>query len=235
MNVAIIPARAGSKRIPGKNIKSFVGKPIIVWSIEAAKSTGIFDRIIVTTDSQKIANVANKYGAETPFARPADLSDDHTPTAPVIYHCLDWLREQGTPADYACCIYATAPFVQAAFIKEGYDLLVARKVSSVFSVTTFPFPILRALRIEDDGHLSMLWPEHELTRSNDLPESFHDAGQFYWLECNTFLKDKRLYGKDALPVILPRYLVQDIDTPEDWLTAEYMFKALQQQYKGGVR
>lgn len=235
MKVAIIPARGGSKRIPGKNVKPFVGKPIIAWAIEAAKSAGIFDRIIVTTDSEEIALIANKYGAETPFVRPPELSDDHTPTAPVIAHCLEWLAERGSPAHYACCIYATAPFVRAAFIKQGYELLVTRQVSSVFSVTTFPFPIFRALRIEDDGHLSMFWPEHELTRSNDLPEAFHDAGQFYWLFCETFLKTRRVYGSDALPVILPRYLVQDIDTPEDWQTAEYMFMALQQHKDEGKR
>lgn len=235
MNVAIIPARGGSKRIPGKNVKPFVGKPIIAWSIEAAKAAGIFDRIIVTTDSEEIARVANDYGAETPFVRPPELSDDHTPTAPVIAHCLEWLTVQGNPAQHACCIYATAPFVRADFIKQGYELLVNRKVSSAFSVTTFPFPIFRALRIEEDGHLAMFWPEHELTRSNDLPEAFHDAGQFYWLECETFLQSRRVYGRDALPVVLPRYLVQDIDTPEDWLTAEYMFRALQQHKNEGER
>lgn len=226
MNVAIIPARGGSKRIPGKNVKLFAGKPIIAWSIEAARATGIFDRVIVTTDSEEISRVARQYGAETPFVRPPELSDDHTPTAPVIAHSLQWLTENGTPARRACCIYATAPFLRAAAIREGYDLLTSRKVSSVFSITTFPFPILRALRIEEDGHLTMFWPEHELTRSNDLPTAYHDAGQFYWLDCAAFLKGGRLYGRDALPVILPRYLVQDIDTLEDWQTAEYMFKAL---------
>ena len=226
MNVAIIPARGGSKRIPGKNVKLFAGKPIIAWSIEAAQESGIFDRIMVTTDSEEIARVARQCGAETPFVRPPELSDDFTPTAPVVAHSLEWLAAQGTPAQYACCIYATAPFVRGAAIKEGYELLTTRKVSSVFSVTTFPFPIFRALRLETDGHLAMFWPEHELTRSNDLPEAYHDAGQFYWLECATFLQNGRMYGKDALPVILPRYLVQDIDTPEDWQTAEYMHKAL---------
>lgn len=233
MNVAIIPARGGSKRIPGKNIKNFAGQPIIAWSIEAAKNTGIFDRIIVTTDSPAIAEVAVVFGAEVPFVRPPELSDDHTNTAPVIAHCLNWLAKQGSPVRYACCIYATAPFVRADFIRQGYELLTTSQVSSVFSVTTFPFPIFRAMRLEPDGHLSMFWPEHELTRSNDLPEAYHDAGQFYWLECEAFLQNGRIFGKDALPVILPRYLVQDIDTPEDWQTAEYMFQALQQQKSAG--
>lgn len=226
MNVAIIPARGGSKRIPGKNIKPFATKPMIAWSIEAAQATGLFDRIIVSTDAEEISRVANHYGAETPFVRPPHLSDDYTPTAPVINHCLQWLNEQGTPAQYACCIYATAPFIQPTAIHEGYELLTRHQVSSVFSVTTFPFPIFRALRLAENGHLTMFWPEHELTRSNDLPTAYHDAGQFYWLDCDLFLRSGRMYGQDALPVILPRYLVQDIDTLEDWQTAEYMHKAL---------
>jgi len=154
------------------------------------------------------------------------MSMHDPPTAPVVAHVLERLQEDGQPADYACCIYATAPFVQAQYIRQGYALLTAKKVSSVFSVTTFPFPIFRALKIEADGQLAMFWPEHELTRSNDLPEAYHDAGQFYWVECQRFMREQRMYTKDAMPIILPRYLVQDIDTPEDWQTAEYMFEAL---------
>jgi pseudaminic acid cytidylyltransferase len=227
MNIAIIPARGGSKRIPGKNIKPFAGKPIIAHSIEVAKRAGVFDRIIVTTDSKEIAEVARRFGGETPFMRPPELSDDHTPTAPVVAHCLEWLVEHGAPAQYACCIYATAPFVQAAYIRQGCKLLSSHGVASVFSVTSFPFPIFRALKIEDNGHLSMFWPEYEMTRSNDLTEAYHDAGQFYWLNVDRFLQDRKIYTPDALPVVLPRYLVQDIDTAEDWETAEHMYKALQ--------
>lgn len=231
MNVAIIPARGGSKRIPGKNVKEFAGKPIIAYAVDAAKQTGIFDRIMVTTDSQKIADVAEQHGAEVPFLRPADLSDDHTPTAPVIAHAVDWLRKNGEDVDYACCIYATAAFVRPIYIKQGYDIITENRVSSVFSVTTFAFPIFRSLKRTESGHLAMFWPEHELTRSNDLPEAYHDAAQFYWVEVDRFMKAPRLYTDDAMPVILPRYLVQDIDTPEDWETAEYMFKVLQQTRK----
>ncbi len=227
MNIAIIPARGGSKRIPGKNIKQFAGKPIIAHSVEAAQQAGMFDRIIVTTDDEKIADVARQAGAETPFVRPPELSDDHTPTAPVLAHCLKWLADQQTPARYACCIYATAPFVRPFYIRQGFEILASGKATSVFSVTSFPFPIFRALKIENNGSLSMFWPEHELTRSNDLPAAYHDAGQFYWLEVATFLQENKIYGRSALPVILPRYLVQDIDTPEDWETAEHMYQALQ--------
>lgn len=226
MKVAIIPARGGSKRIPGKNTRLFAGKPIIAYSIEAAKQSGLFDRIIISTDSDQIAEVAKDYGAEIPFKRPSELSDDHTPTAPVVAHALNWLAENDSAADYACCIYATAPFVQAQYLQQGFQVLTAKNASSAFSVTSFAFPIFRALKIAKQGHLQMIWPEHQLTRSNDLPESYHDAGQFYWLDAKKFLQDQLMYGADAQPVILPRYLVQDIDTPEDWDTAEYMFKAL---------
>jgi pseudaminic acid cytidylyltransferase len=224
VNIAIIPARGGSKRIPGKNIKLFSGKPIISYSIEAAKISGLFEKIIVSTDSQKIAHTAKEYGAEVPFMRPKNLSDDFTPTAPVLLHDLKRLRKNGVVPNYVCCIYATAPFVQPDYLKKGLELMIRKRASSVFSVTTFPFSIFRALNISEAGCLKMFWPEHELARSNDLPEAYHDAGQFYWLDSKKFLKTKKIYTGDALPVILPRGLVQDIDTPEDWESAEAMYE-----------
>ena len=227
MNIAIIPARGGSKRIPNKNIKPFAGKPIISYSIEAARESGVFDKIIVSTDDEEIMRTAIEYGAQVPFVRPSNLSDDLTPTAPVIDHALQWMHSNNMQTAYACCIYATAPFLRPEYIRQGFDLIKNKKVSSVFSVTTFPFPIFRALEIKEKGHLAMFWPEHELSRSNDLPEAYHDAGQFYWLDSDRFLKRKKLYSSDAFPVILPRYLVQDIDTMEDWETAERMFAASQ--------
>lgn len=226
MKVAIIPARGGSKRIPGKNIKPFAGKPMIVYSIEAAFQSRLFDRIIVSTDSEEIAAVARQAGAEIPFVRPVELADDFTPTADVILHALDWLGEHGGVADHACCLYATAPFVQPSFLRQGFDLLLESGAASVFTVTTYPASIHRALKIEEDGHLAMVWPEYELTRSQDLSETYHDAGQFYWLDARRFSAEKKIYGRDARPVILPRYLVQDIDTLEDWLMAETMYTAL---------
>jgi pseudaminic acid cytidylyltransferase len=226
MNVAIIPARGGSKRIPGKNIKSFAGKPIISYSIEAARDCGLFDRIIVSTDSEEIAAVATQRGAEAPFLRPAEIADDLTPTAPVLAHALNWLAQDGASSDYACCIYPTAPFITAEYLRQGFEELTRNNVSSVISVTTFSFPIFRAFERSEKGNLEMIWPEHELTRSNDLPDAYHDAGQFYWLDTKIFLEEGKMYGRDARPVILPRYLVQDIDSPEDWETAERMFKAL---------
>ena len=225
INVAVIPARGGSKRIPGKNIKNFAGKPIISYSIEAAKKCGIFDRIIVSTDCDKIAEVSQSAGAEVPFARPSELSDDHTPTAPVLEHAVKWLESKGCSVKYLCCIYPTAPFVRSKDLIRGYELLIEDSISSVFSVTKFEFTIFRGLKINDEGFIEMFWPEHELTRSQDLPQAYHDAGQFYWLDSERFLKNKKLYAKDAKPIILPRVFVQDIDTPEDWETAEIMYKA----------
>jgi CMP-N-acetylneuraminic acid synthetase len=142
----------------------------------------------------------------------------------VLLHTLKWLEENGVSPNYVCCIYATAPFVQPDYLKKGLGLIMSKRVSSVFSVTTFPFPIFRALNISEAGCLEMFWPEHELTCSNDLPEAYHDAGQFYWLDSKKFLETKKIYTGDALAVILPRYLVQDIDTPEDWETAEAMYE-----------
>ena len=224
MNLAIIPARGGSKRIPGKNIKNFAGKPIICYSIEAAAKSNLFDRIIVSTDCDKIAEVSRGAGAEVPFVRPSELSDDHTPTAPVLEHALRWLEHEGCSVKYLCCIYPTAPFVRSEDLIKGYKLLVENNVSSVFSVTEFEFTIFRALKINDEGFVGMFWPEHELTRSQDLPQAYHDAGQFYWLDSETFLKNKKLYAKDAKPVIMPSFLVQDIDTLDDWKTAELLFE-----------
>jgi pseudaminic acid cytidylyltransferase len=224
MNIAIIPARGGSKRIPGKNIKNFAGKPIISYSIEAAIKSEIFDRVIVSTDCKRIAEISRKEGADVPFMRPKELSDDMTPTAPVVEHAIRWFQEQGDDVKYACCIYPTAPFVRSEDLITGYEFLVKSKSTGVFSVTEFDFTIFRALKISKYGCLEMIWPEHELTRSQDLPKSYHDAGQFYWVDSLKFLEEKKLYAKDSRPVILPRILVQDIDTAEDWEVAEIMYE-----------
>ncbi|CAB1061335.1 N-acylneuraminate cytidylyltransferase (EC [Olavius sp. associated proteobacterium Delta 1] len=218
--VAIIPARGESKRIPKKNIKSFAGQPIIAYSIKAALATGLFDRIIVSTDSQEIAQVARNWGAEVPFVRPAELADDYTGTAKVILHALNWLGKHYENVGTLCCIYPTAPFIQPEAIQKGYELLKVRGLTSVYSVTTFPAPIFRALKINETGRLEMIWPENLDTRSQDLPEAYHDAGQFYWADAKIYRKIKRFHSDNAMPVVIPRYLVHDIDTPEDWETAE---------------
>lgn len=231
MKVAIIPARGGSKRIPDKNIRLFAGKPIIAYSIEAAKASRLFERIIVSTDSGKIAAIANKYGAETPFIRPPELSDDHATSIAVLIHALQWLKDSGEEVQYGCFIYATAPFVQPEYLKQGFDLIEQEKAASAFSVTSFAASVFRAMKIDEQGRLRMIQPEYELTRSNDLQETYHDAGQFYWVDAGKFLQSGKIYTDDALPVVLPRYLVQDIDTEEDWQTAELMFKAMHMKDK----
>ncbi len=226
MNIAIIPARGGSKRIPRKNVKLFSGKPIIAYSIEAALNSGLFERVIVSTDDPEIASVALEYGAEVPFERPKELSDDYTATAPVISHALQWCITNGLTPKYACSIYATAPFLQPAFLRAGLDEIKKTSCSTSYSVTSFPFPIFRGLRINECGSLEMIWPDNELKRSQDLPKAFHDAGQFYWLDCDKFTQSKRLYNNDSRPIIIPRKYVQDIDTQEDWDIAEAMYKVL---------
>ncbi len=226
MNIAIIPARGGSKRLPNKNIKRFLGKPIIAYSIEVALSSGLFDQVVVTTDSDEIARISRQYGAVTPFSRPHELSGDQIDTAPVIVHAIEWLQNQGYKIKDACCLYATAPFIQSKYLREGREVLTTSGCSTVYSVTSFPFPVQRASKINNNGCLEMFQPEHELTRSQDLPDAYHDAGQFYWLNAKKFLKQQQLYAPDSRPIILPRHMVQDIDTLEDWVRAEYMYRAI---------
>jgi len=229
MNVCIIPARGGSKRIPKKNIRDFCGKPMIARSIEAARNSAVFDRIIVTTDSEEIAEVAREWGSEVPFMRPPELSDDDASTDAVLIHALDWFQKNDIALEYACCLYATAPFVQPEYLRQGLELLTSTGASSALSVTSFPFPIFRGLKINTQGALEMFWPEYRMTRSQDLPEAFHDAGQFYWMNVAKYVQSPVLYAPDALPVILPRHFVQDIDTQEDWTRAEIIYNLLERR------
>ncbi len=227
--VAVIPARGGSKRIPRKNIRPFAGKPIICHSIEAALQSNLFDRVIVSTDDEEIAEVSRSFGAEIPFMRPSALADDFTTTNDVVKHCLQWLQESQYPVKHACCIYATAPFVRRKYLQKGYELLLSSGKSFAFSVTTFPFPVQRALRITEQGTIEAIYPENNLARSQDLEEVYHDAGQFYWGKTAAFLGNEVIYSQASVPVILPRHLVQDIDTPEDWQRAELMFNVLKKE------
>lgn len=225
MNIAIIPARGGSKRIPGKNIKEFAGKPLIAYSIEAAKASGLFDKIIISTDSEDVAEVAKSWGAEVPFMRPDELSNDVVGTHPVTNHAIKFCIEHFYKPEFCCCIYATAPFLQAEYLQQGLDSLNQhRDKSFAFSITSFPFPVQRALKI-DQGVIAPLYPEYIGKRSQDLEEAYHDAGQFYWGRTDDYLSNKKIFSQHSLPVVLPRHLVQDIDTPEDWQRAELMYKA----------
>lgn len=222
-SVAIIPARGGSKRIPRKNLLAFDGVPMIVRSIRTALDSGLFEQVVVSTDDAEIAELALAHGAQVPFLRPAELADDFTGTAAVIVHALQQL-----PAfDYACCVYATAPLLQARFLREGFELLQQHPQKSfAFSVCSFGFPVQRALTLDGQGALTALYPEFRQTRSQDLPEAFQDAGQFYWGRSGAWLRGEVLYSSASLPVILPRHLVQDIDTLQDWKRAEYLYAAL---------
>ena len=229
MKLAVIPARGGSKRIPYKNIKSFGGKPMIAWSIQAAKESGMFDRIVVSTDDTEIADIARDFGADVPFLRPAELSDDHTGTTPVVAHAIDWHQARGYDPSQICCIYATAPFVQADDIRQGADALTQSDADFAFSVTSFAFPIQRAIRLRTDGRVEMFEPDHFQTRSQDLPEAYHDAAQFYWGTRSAWLSGMPIFCAASVPVILPRFRVQDIDTPEDWEQAEALMQAIAQR------
>lgn len=230
--LAVIPARGGSKRIPRKNIKAFDGKPMIAWSIEAAFASGCFDEVWVSTDDQEIAEVATEYGATVPFVRPENLSDDHATTIDVMAHAVGAYTERHEVLpEYVCCIYATAPFIRARDIQEGLQLLQGNSdFSFAFSATTYPFPIQRAIRIDDAGRVTMFDPEQFTTRSQDLEEAYHDVGQFYWGRAEAWLHKQNIFSEQSKLVLLPRYRVQDIDTPEDWERAELLSKALKKEF-----
>lgn len=229
MRVAVIPARGGSKRIPRKNIRDFCGLPMIVRSIQVARESGCFDRILVSTDDDEIAEVARIYGAEVPFLRPAALSDDYTGTIPVVAHAIEQLLQQGDTPDEVCCIYATAPFIQAEDLRRGLGLLRQHHADYAFTVTNYPFPIQRAIRINASDRVEMFQPEHFATRSQDLEEAYHDAGQFYWGRAQAWLTGQAVFSSQSVPVLLPRSRVQDIDTPEDWVRAELLYRLLEVQ------
>ncbi|MDB2577081.1 pseudaminic acid cytidylyltransferase [Planctomycetota bacterium] len=224
MRIAVIPARGGSKRIPRKNIRDFEGKPIIGWSIDAARKAGCFDRVLVSTDDEEIADIARGCGAEVPFMRPAELSDDFTGTIAVMGHAAAACALG--PDDLLCAIYATAPFLRPSDLRAGLRALEETGSEYAFSVTTFPFPIQRAVRCTAAGRLEMFDPEQAETRSQDLEESWHDAAQFYWGRARAWSAGTPLFSDAAAPVPLPRHRVQDMDTQEDWDRAVLMFRAL---------
>ena len=227
--VAIIPARGGSQRIPKKNIRDFCGRPIIAWSIETAKNSQLFDRILVSTDDPQIAEVAQRYGAEVPFIRPASLSGNIIGVLPVVQHAVQYLIESGFEISMACMIYATAPFLRVRDLMRGRKVLLENDCDYVLSVTEFPYPIQRALKFTENGRLAMIQPEHILTRSQNLELTFHDAGQFCWGASQAWLAALPILNETTSPVVLPRYLVQDIDTEEDWERATWMFKTLKRE------
>lgn len=221
--ICIIPARGGSKRIPRKNIKNFLGKPIIAYSIEAALASGIFDEVMVSTDDEEIAEVARRYGAAVPFMRSAHTASDFATTADVINEVLDTYSTQGKEFDTVCCIYATAPFVTPARLREAMEILDDGEFDSAFTCTAFSYPVLRGLVIDDRGRIAMKWPQYGSCRSQDLEKFYHDAGQFYFATMDAY-RTGGFWGKNTAPIVLSELEVQDLDTPTDWSLAELKYR-----------
>jgi len=227
-SVAIITARGGSKRIPRKNIRDFLGQPILAYSVGAALAAGCFDEVMVSTDDEEIARVALELGAKVPFLRSPQASDDLASTESVLHEVLDEYRRRDELFDYACCLYPTAPFVTAQKLRSGHLLLLESGADSVLPVVRFGYPIQRALKIVDN-RLSMIWPEHVDARSQDLKPAYHDCGQFYFFNVARFLETRQLFGERTLPMEVPESEAQDIDTEEDWKVAEMKFLIWQRQ------
>ena len=224
--IAIITARGGSKRIPRKNIKDFLGRPIIQYSIEAALHASCFDEVMVSTDDDEIAEIARSIGASVPFIRSSNTSHDHSTTADVIQEVLQAYKSAGKEFKYCCCIYPTAPFVTSEKLKVSYDKLVESGAKTVVPVVRFGFPILRSFKIDEKGLVKMNWPEYMSFRSQDLPSAYHDCGQFYFIDTTSFLKEKNLFTDNTIPIEMPESEVQDIDTEEDWKVAEIKYTFL---------
>lgn len=227
-NIAIIPARGGSKRIPRKNIQPFCGKPVIAYSIEAAIGSKLFSEIMVSTEDEEIAEISIKYGANVPFFRSVKNADDFTGPGDVIYEVLNEYKKMDCVFDNVCCIYATAPLINQMRLIEGYNLLTNSNFDLVFPVAKFNYPIWRSLKVNEDFQVEVNFPEHEAKRSQDLPDAFHDAGQFYWLHAANMqtLKNKNVLGFKRGAIILDDVEVQDIDTLDDWKIAEIKFNYL---------
>jgi N-acylneuraminate cytidylyltransferase len=226
MNVAIIPARGGSKRIPRKNVRPFCGSPMIAWPIAAAAASGLFDYILVSTDDAEIADIARQAGAEAPFLRPAELSDDHSGTTDVIVHALSWASDAGWPIEAACCIYATAAFTSPELLVEARQLL-SPDCDYAFAAVHYGHPPQRGFLRAGDGTLQLVQPEHQATRTQDLPPIFHDSGQFYWGTREAWMERRPFFGPRTRFIELPRWRGQDIDTEDDWQMAEQLFAAMQ--------
>lgn len=226
MKIAVIPARGGSKRVPRKNIRSFAGQPMIARAVAAARESGLFEHVVVSTDDPEIASAAKAAGAEVPFTRPADLSDDKTPTVPVVAHAVGHCVDAGWDVTHACCIYPCTPLLDIGDLKGALELALAQDADFVYPVTEYAHPIQRAMRRLSSGQMQFLQPEHELTRTQDLEKTFHDAGQFYWGKASAWLAHKRMHS-GGLGYPIPHWRVVDIDTDDDWQRAELIYQALQ--------
>lgn len=234
--VALIPARGGSKRIPRKNVRDFAGRPMIAWPIMAALESGIFDEVIVSTDDEEIAAVAQHYGAAVPFVRPEEIANDHSGLTDVVRHAITWLREQNRGPDIVACLYATAPFLRGEDLRTGVEMLATQpEADYVLAVTTFAAPVQRAIVQDSGGYLEFMWPEFASTRSQDLRHAFHDAGHFFIGRPDSFLNYPTTMAGKTLPCVIPRLLCQDIDTQEDWDHAAALFEFVQSRKGDGHR
>ena len=223
-NICIIPARGGSKRIPRKNIKLFLGKPIIAYSIEAAINSKIFDEIMVSTDDIEIASIAKEYGAKVPFFRSEKNSNDFSTTSVVIEEVIFEYKKFGKYFDQICCCYSTAPFISPERLTQGLELLENKEVESVFPIVEFDYPILRSFKLNENKYLDYNWPEYINSRSQDLPNSYHDAGQWYWIKATAFETYRNLFTPKTKAIQLSKIEVQDIDNESDWNLAELKFR-----------
>lgn len=231
MRLAVIPARGGSKRIPRKNCRLFFGKPMIAWSIEAALQSDLFDHVVVSTDDEEIASIAREFGADVPFLRSPELSGDLVATRPVVNDAIRRIGAQYAAPSQVCCLYATAPFVRPEDLVAAHAMLAQDGVEFVFSVAKYSYHIQRALKVNSHGFVEMCEPEYAASRSQELEDRFHDAGQFYWGSADAFLSNKSALQAASLPYVMPRERVQDIDTPEDWRFAELLFRMLHEQHE----
>lgn len=223
--LCIIPARGGSKRIPRKNIKDFLGKPIIAYSIEAAIKSGLFEEVMVSTDDEEIAGVARQYGASVPFLRSAETSNDYATTVDVLLEVVDKYKEQGQNFDTICCLYSTAPFVTSDRLKEASSQ-ISDTIDACFTIVQYSYPIQRSLRINEDNCVVMKFPEYLKSRTQDLEKVYHDAGQFYFVKTDVLVKEKTVWCKRTAPLILSELEVQDLDTLTDWQLAEMKYQLI---------
>lgn len=221
--IAVIPARGGSRRIPGKNIKPFHGRPVICYAILAAQESSLFDSIVVSTDCENIADVARQYGAEVPFLRSEETANDSASMAQAIIETLTGLASENRHYEQVCCLFATAPFINAQLIVQGQSRLTESDSDSLIVVQKNPNPIMRSLLVDETGHLSMVWAEHLRTRSQDLAHTYHDAAQMYWANTDALFEQGTFYTKKALALCIDELEAHDIDTPEDWSIAERLW------------
>lgn len=227
-NIAIIPARGGSKRIPKKNIKSFCGKPIIVYSIEVALASNLFDEVMVSTEDEEIAEISRKFGAKVPFMRSSKNADDYATTFEVLEEVLNKYAYLNKQFKFGCCIYPTAPFTSVTVLQQAYKKLTEQNFNTVFPIVKYAYTIWRSLKLQNEK-TTMWFPENLHARSQDLPPAYHDAGQFYWFNTEKLLKEKSMFTNNSGAVTIDELHAQDIDNMQDWHMAELKYKYLLRQ------